>query len=281
MSSWLLFGLLTASVVVPASLAAQADRASGRLTIDGDTVVLRHVLARRVAPMFDKDKLVTQVLITAQPVPTEALEDDAWALIVAVRENKVTGLQLEYEDGGRSVTAKFLSSRLTGSVSVSRSGTSAVPTELTATRVAGTFEANTTSLEDYAVAVTATWSARVQPKAVVAEPTAADAAAALEHPAVKAWQAIARAIHAGDKAALLAVAPASIKSMASQPDFDAGFAGMKEMTPIVSRYLRVTERNGKVIIEAEAPGLMDKKTKRGTITMVRDGAVWWVETMSF
>ncbi|MCU0616507.1 MAG: hypothetical protein MUD17_05375 [Gemmatimonadaceae bacterium] len=280
MSSWLLCGLLTASLVVPASLAAQSDRASGRLTIDGDTIVLRHVLARRVAPLFDKDKVVTQVLITAQPVPADALED-AWALIGAVREDKVTGLQLEYEQDGRSVTAQFLSSRLAGTVSVSRSGSSAVPTELTATRTAGTFEAKTTSLEDYTVAVSATWSARVMAPPVVAEPTAADAAAALEHPAVKAWQAIARAIHAGDKAALLAVAPASIKSMASQPDFDAGFAGMKDMTPLVSRYLRVTERNGKAIIEAEAPGLMDKKTKRGTITMVRDGAVWWVETMTF
>lgn len=280
MSSWLLFGLLTASVVIPGSLAAQADRASGRLIIDGDTIVLRHVLARRVAPLFDKDKVVTQVLITAQPVPADALED-AWALIGAVREDKVTGLQLEYEQDGRSVTAQFLSSRLAGTVSVSRSGSFAVPTELTATRTAGTFEAKTTSLEDYTVAVSATWSARVMAPPVVAEPTAADAAAALEHPAVKAWQAIARAIHAGDKAALLAVAPASIKSMASQPDFDAGFAGMKDMTPLVSRYLRVTERNGKAIIEAEAPGLMDKKTKRGTITMVRDGAVWWVETMTF
>jgi hypothetical protein len=280
MSPWLLCGLLTASLVVPASLTAQSDRASGRLTIDGDTIVLRHVLARRVAPLFDKDKVVTQVLITAQPVPAEALED-AWALIGAVRKDKVTGLQLEYEEDGRSVTAQFLSSRLAGTVSVSRSGSSAVPTELTATRSAGTFEAKTTSLEDYAVAVSATWSARVMAPPVVAEPTDADAAAALAHPAVKAWQAIARAIHAGDKAALLAVAPASIKAMASQPDFDAGFASMKDMTPLVTRYLRVTERNGKAIIEAEAPGLLDKQPKRGTITMVRDGDVWWVETMTF
>jgi hypothetical protein len=57
---------------------------------------------------------------------------------------------------------------------------------------------------------------------------------------------------------------------------------MKDMTPKVARYLRVTERNGKAIIEGEAPGLMDGKLKRGTITMMRDDAgVWWVETMTF
>ena len=54
-----------------------------------------------------------------------------------------------------------------------------------------------------------------------------------------------------------------------------------KVVKLVTRYLRVTERNGKAIIEAEAPGLLDKQPKRGTITMVRDGDVWWVETMTF
>jgi hypothetical protein len=54
------------------------------------------------------------------------------------------------------------------------------------------------------------------------------------------------------------------------------------MTSQVARHRRVTERNAKVIIEAEAPGLMDGQLKRGTITMVKDDdGVWWAETMTF
>jgi hypothetical protein len=70
--------------------------------------------------------------------------------------------------------------------------------------------------------------------------------------------------------------------MASQPEFDEGFKAIREMTSQVARHRRVTERNAKVIIEAEAPGLMDGQLKRGTITMVKDDdGVWWAETMTF
>lgn len=285
MIDWLLCGLVTASLVVPPAAAAAAtsgqdDRVSGTLVVEGDTVALTHVRARRVRPLWDKETVVTQVLLTAQAVPAEALEDP-FTLRQAVRTGQVTGVQLEYDDDGRTVNAELLSSRLVGTVSVSRSGDKARPAVLTSTRVGGTFEAATTSMEEQPIAVTVTWSARVQPLPVVTEPTAEDAAAALAHPAVQAWQAIERAIHAGDKAALLTVAPASVRAMASQPEFDEGFRGMKDMTPKVAKFLRVTERNGKAIIEAEAPGLMDGQRKRGTITMVRDGDVWWVDAMTF
>jgi hypothetical protein len=222
------------------------------------------------------------VLLTAQPVPEEALED-AFTLDDAVKAGRVTGLRLEYEDDGRSVTGFILSDQLGGmSMSISRSGSSAVPAELTATRIAGGFEWSTKTMDDVAITTKATWTARVRALPVVVEPTAADAAAALAHPAVQAWQAIEKAIHDGDKAALLKVAPAEVHAMAAEPDFDENFKMIKQMTPKVARYLRVTERNGKVIIEAEAPGLMDGQLKRGTITMVKNEAgVWWAETMTF
>lgn len=284
MYDWLLCGLVTASIVIPPALATapgQEDRASGTFVIDGDTVAIRHVLARKAPAFWDKDKVVTQVLLTAEPVPEEALED-FFALEAAVSAGRVTGVRLEYEDDGKSVTGTMMSERLAGTISVSRSGSSVRPAVYTTARIEGGFESTSKGLGDEAVQVNVTWAARVRPMPVVAEPTAADAAAALQHPAVIAWQAIEKAIHAGDKAALLKVAPASIQEMAKQPDFAEGFKMMKDMTPKVARYLRVTEKFGKAIIEAEAPGLMDNQLKRGTITMVRDDAgVWWVDTMTF
>jgi hypothetical protein len=239
------------------------------------------VLARRTRAAWDADQVVTQVLLTAEPVPAEAL-DGPFALLDAMRDGQVSGLSLEYDADGSSVSGQVLSSRLPGSLNVSRSGTRVRPEVFTTARIGGSFEASATSMDDQDVVVAVSWSARVQPMPVVVEPTAEDAAAALQHPAVQAWQAIENAIHAGDKAALLKVAPAQVRAMAQQPDFDQGFAMMKGMTPKVARYLRVTERNGKVIIEAEAPGVVDGKLKRGTITMVRDGdGVWWAETMTF
>ncbi len=284
MYDWLLCGLVTASIVIPPALATaprQDDRVTGTFVIDGDTVAIRHVLARKVPAFWDKEKIVTQVLLTAEPVPDEALED-GFSLLDAVRAGKVTGVRLEYEDDGRSVTGHMLSERLTGDLSISLSGSSARPAVYTASGIEGRFEADLTDMNDMAVLVDVTWSARVRPMPVVVEPTAADAAAALQHPAVVAWQAIEKAIHTGDKAALLKVAPTSVHEMAKQPDFDENFKMMKDMTPKVARYLRVTEKFGKVIIEAEAPGLMDPTLKRGTITMMKDDAgVWWVETMTF
>lgn len=284
MYDWLLCGLVTASIVIPPALATapgQDDRVSGTFVIDGDTLALRHVLARKVPAFWDKEKIVTQVLLTTEPVPEEAL-DDGFALLNAVRAGTVTGVRLEYDDDGSSVTGNMLSQRLAGDLSVSRGGSRVRPAVFTATRIEGSFEATNHDLNDTPVVVNVTWAARVRPMPVVVEPTAADAAAALQHPAVLAWQAIEKAIHTGDKAALLKVAPASMQEAARQPDFDDGFKMMKEMTPKVARYLRVTERNGKAIIEAEAPGLMDPALKRGTITMVKDDAgVWWVDTMTF
>jgi len=284
MFEWLLFGLVTATIIVPPAASAvrgQDDRVSGSIVIDGDTIALRHVLARKVPDFWDKDKIVTQVLLTAERVPEEALED-GFALLEAVRAGTVTGVRVEYEDDGRSVTGNMLSARLAGDLSVSRSGSNVRPAVFTTSRIEGSFESTNRDLDGTPVQVTVQWSARVLPMPVVVEPTAADAAAALQHPAVQAWQAIEKAIHTGDKAALLKVAPAQIREMANQPDFAEGFTMMKDMTPKVARFLRVTERNGKAIIEAEAPGLVDRTLKRGTITMVKDDAgVWWVETMTF
>jgi hypothetical protein len=284
MYDWLLCGLVTASIVIPPALATapmQDDRASGTFVIDGDTVAIRHVLARKAPAFWDKQKIITQVLLTAEPVPEEALED-GFALLDATRAGKVTGLKLEYDDDGRSVSGNILSGRLVGDLGVTSSGSRVRPHVFSATRIEGDFELASRDLNDTPVQVTVEWSARVRPMPVIAEPTAADAAAALQHPAVQAWQAIEKAIHTGDKAALLKIAPAYVHELAKQPDFDENFKMMKDMTPKVARYLRVTEKFGKAIIEAEAPGLMDPTLKRGTITMMKDDAgVWWAETMTF
>jgi len=176
MFEWLLFGLLTATITVPPAsqaIRAQDDRASGSIVIGGDTVALRHVLARKVPAFWDKAKIVTQVLLTAEPVPEDALED-GFALLDAVRAGTVTGVRLEYEDDGRSVTGSMLSSRLAGDISVSRSGSNVRPTVFTASRIEGSFEATNRDVNDTPMQVKVTWSARVQAMPVVAEPTGAD-----------------------------------------------------------------------------------------------------------
>jgi hypothetical protein len=116
MADWVWCGLMAALVVgpaVPGALAAQEDRVAGMLVADGDTLPLRHVLARKVPNLFDRSQIVTQVLPTTGPVPEAALED-AFALSAAVREGDVAGVRLEDEPDGRSVTATCCRRRWAG-----------------------------------------------------------------------------------------------------------------------------------------------------------------------
>lgn len=169
MSDWLLCGLVTASIVSPPALApapGQDDRVAGTLVIDGDPLALRHVLARKVPAFWDKEQIVTQVLLTAEPVPEEALKNGR-SLLEAVRAGTVTGVRLEYDDDGRSVTGNMLSPRLAGDLRVSRSGSKVRPSVCTASRIEGRFEADIYDLNGTPVVVNVTWAARVRPMPVM------------------------------------------------------------------------------------------------------------------
>jgi hypothetical protein len=261
------------SLLMP-SAPVEGDRVAGTVVINQDTIPLRHVLARRVPVSKGSATLMTEVTLTAEPI-AERDREDGFSIRMAARAGRVAGLQFEFHGDGQRMSARVLSNRLAAPLSARREGAEARPAVWSDTVIAGQFEATEQGFNNEVVTMRADWSARVHPFVVLAEPTAADAEAALAHPAVKAWQAYESAIRRGDRAALVAQAPQAMRDAMQRPEFDGAFAMLRQMTPTVTRILRVREQGAEAIIDAEASAGEGAKPTRGTITMVRDaGGVW-------
>jgi hypothetical protein len=137
------------------------DSVQGSVSIGADTVVLQHVIARRVPSLFDRNVTVTQVLLTRDYVPPEALESND-ALQQAERDGTVAGLRLEYEKDGTLVSAIMLTNRPRRGFMIFKEGPQYRPVTFTDARVEGSLALSTTSTQQEPIAVTVTWGARIQ-----------------------------------------------------------------------------------------------------------------------
>lgn len=149
-------------IAAPTYEDAGVDSVQGSVSIGADTVVFQHVLARRVPSLFDRSVTVTQVLLTRDYVPPEALESND-ALQQAEKEGTVAGLRLEYEKDGTLLSAIMLTNRPKRGFMIFKEGPQYRPAMFTDARVEGSLALSATSTQAEPIAVTVTWGARVQP----------------------------------------------------------------------------------------------------------------------
>lgn len=174
--------------------------APGKLTLDGKTVELTHVYARKAPSMFDSKTLTTYVLATDRELPASVrLDDDA------IREmgwsGKLNSVQIELNDNG--VNWSIRSSTTKGSLSGSQSPN---PYKLTvaAGRVTGLVKMEKPhKLGDSNYYFEFPVDAAIETKAVAAAPTVKDKVAAQTAASSKAYMALQMAIRKGDKAAII------------------------------------------------------------------------------
>lgn len=266
MLEYVLLGALAASVVV-AQDRPGADEVTGSLTIDGKTFALTHIYAELVKDDSDKTKTMTRVTITTRAVPARAREEELGVYDLA-RETDLHGVRIDYRDGGSSMSLIVISGLIEGSLSFSRSGSNVTPDVFTPTRIVGTAEIAERTMGSTTIAMNAEFSATVSPLVVVAEPTAAETAAAQTMSSTKAYLALVKAIHAGDKAAILAAAPPEQRSMMDTPEFAQMLPMVQSMVPKVVRVLKATETAEEATLLAATDDL-DGRPARGKIKLTR------------
>lgn len=267
-----MLGVLTAAMVI-ANGRDTANDVSGTLTIQGQTFKLTHAHARLVVDDFDKSLTATMIIVTDRPIP-EAARDDQMALFRLASEGKITGVKLEYREGGSNVSIVLMSSLLEGSVSLARSGTNVQPEVLTPTRVEGRAEIEERTIGSVTIALDVRFAVDVAPRIVVAEPTDAEIAAAQTSSAAKMYLALNKAIHAGDKAGLLAAVEPDKRAMMDTPDFPEMLKAVQSMTPKNVKVLRAVETAEQAILTVSAVQ-SDGKVERGKITLTRGPNGQW------
>jgi len=271
MMTLLLLGLLAAS----GSLAA-SDTASGTLTIQGKKIELKHVYARQIPDWTDKSKLGVLVVITDQPVSEDAREDTG-VMMDHYSEGKFHGAKLEYAADGSSLSIVFMSNLIEGSISWSRSGTDVSPKLLTASRVEDSFDMPERTTGDTAISFQATFAADVKTYIPEPEPTPADTTAAQTAPQTRAYLALVKAIHAGNKAGIMAGVDPERRAMVDTPDFAEMLKMVQEMTPRNPKVLKVTESADKAVLVVQAAD-EEGKPMRGKVTMVKGPKGEWFVT---
>src|SRR5689334_377326 len=91
-------------LVCAAALPLLADgTAGGKLTINGKTVQLKYGYAVQKEDPFDKKKTATQLLVTDQAIPPEAVSDE-FKLMEVRDAQKVNGIMILVTDDKRVVS---------------------------------------------------------------------------------------------------------------------------------------------------------------------------------
>jgi hypothetical protein len=251
----------------------EANEVSGALTIQGQTFKLTHAHARQVVDDFDKSAWITMILVTDRPIP-EAARDDPMALFRLYSDGTLNGVKLEYREGGSNVSILLMSGLLDGSVSVTRSGSHVQPTVFTPTRVEGRAEIAERTMGSVRIALDVRFAVDVAPRIVVAEPTEAEIAAAQTSSASMMYLALNKAIHAGDKAGLLAAVEPDKRAMMDTPDFPQMLKAVQSMTPNNVKVLRAVETAEQAILTVSAVQ-PDGRTERGKVTLTRGPNGQW------
>jgi hypothetical protein len=268
MVTLLLLCLLTASATLSAS-----DSVSGKLTIQGKAIELKHIYAQQFPDSSDKSKRNVLVVITDQPVPEDA-RNDTGEMMDLYFAGKFHGVKLEYPPDGSSVSVVVMSNLLEGSFSWSRAGSDVAPKVLTGTRIEHSFDIPERTTGDTAIALQATFAAGIVPHIPEPEPTPADTAAAQKAPQTNAYIALVKANRAGDKAGIMAAVDPERRAMVDTPDFPKILEMVQEMTPKNTKVLEVTESADKYILIVQASN-EEGNPMRGKITMVKGPESEW------
>lgn len=264
----LILGLLAATVLMAAD-----NSVSGTLTIQGKSFPLRYIYAQQVPGAFDKTKAATLVVLTDQPVPVEA-RTDVGDLMDLYSSGKLNGIKLEYGEDGSSVSVILMSNLIQGSVSLSRSGSHITPRIFTPRRIEGEMSVKPDSVSSTHYSFDVKFAADIAPRLIEPEPTPQETAAAQKAPSTLAYLALVKAIHAGDKAGIMAAVNPEARAMVDTPDFPEILKAVQAMTPKKVKILRAFEKDGLATLTATGVD-PDGKTTRGKIRLKLDSSGKW------
>lgn len=274
-----MINLFVLGPLVASVLMASGGNASGTLTIQGNNIELKHVYAQQLRGDAGGTGRPVQVVITDRPVPEEA-RNDTGAMMDLYGAGQLHGVKVEYTPDGSSVSIVFMSNLIDGSISFSQGGSDVRPKVFTATRIENTLDLSERKTGDTSIALKASFAADVAPYVEEPEPTPADAAAARNAPQTKVYLALLKAVHAGDKAGIMAHVDPERRAMVDTPEFPELLKMIQGMTPKQVKVLKLTESGDKSVLLVEAKneegGLM-----RGKITLTKGPGGWFVSRESW
>ena len=257
--------LLTVGLAIGAAVSA----APGKLILNGETIVLSHVYARKAPQTFDEKKDAYYVLAVDRELPAE-IRSEPDEVRRLVWDGKLHGVEIEFSDD--SVSWMLKTSKLKGSISGSRSPN---PYKIAFTGGRAKGEAKmekaeklgeTTYQYDFTVDVP------IEAKAVQPEPTAADKAAAKNSAAAKAYVAYLAVLAKGDKAGLMKAVDPEKAKMIDTPDFPKMVQFVQQMQPKNIEVLRAVETGDNAVLTVSG----DAGKSRGTVKMKRAGTNWLI-----
>jgi hypothetical protein len=250
------------------ALNAMLFAAPGKLTLDGRTVELTHVYARKAPSMLDSKTLTTYILATDRELPASVrLDDDA------IREmgwsGKLNSVQIELNDSG--VNWSIRSTTTKGSLSGSQSPN---PYKLTIAsgRVTGLVKMEKPhKLGDSNYYFEFPVDAAIEAKTIAAAPTAKDKVAAQTAAPAKAYLALQAAIRKGDKASIIKGVDPQRASQVDTPEFPQMLKMIQSMQAKDIEVLQVTETGDTAELAVAGSGKVT-----GTVKMRKLNGNWVV-----
>lgn len=245
--------------------------AAGKLTVNGKTIELPYVYARRAPDTFDAKKTVLYLLAADRELSPQVRgeKDEVWSL---ARAEKLNGIEFEISaDGARW----SLRTALAPGFSTQRSP-NPFALEISAARVKGSLSlTEPITLGDHTYTFTIPVDAAIEKPVVEPPPTAADRAAAANSPVTKAFLAYVAALRKGDKEAILSAVDPEKAAMARESgDWPQILKMIQSMEPINIVVEKVTVTGDDAVLWAA--GTLDGKPQTGKVTMMQRDKRWLV-----
>jgi hypothetical protein len=262
---------LAMAAMIPAAL--MAGTASGTVTVQGQTIEMKYAYAVQIPDFFDKTKMGTRLVVSDAPVPEAALQEDM-ELMSLSRSGKFNAIQFEFGESRGNVSMFVLSNKLGGSLSVSKNFDPKSIPVFTATKMEGALAAEPSKLGGMSYQYNVKFSTPIAPRVVAAAPSPADAAAAAKAVSAQSYLAFVAAVRSGNKAKMLELASPKVRQMMDTPDFAQNLSLVQAMLPSNIKVMKATETGDEATLIVT--GTEEGKTKRGTVTMMRQGGKWFI-----
>lgn len=240
--------------------------APGVFEIDGTKFELTHVYARKAPSTFEKGEESLYILAVDRALSADVRTDES-AVRELVWDKQLNGVELEFK--GDSVSWMLKTSAAGGSVSGSRSP-NPYKLQITATRVKGHIEMNERENSHTKYYVAFDVDAAIERFVAPPPPTAADTAAAKNHPATKAYMEFQAALMKGDKATMVKIIDPEKAKMMDTPEFPQMIKFIQEMQAKNIQILRIAEKGDSATLTATGSAGKQK----GTVTMERRNGQW-------
>jgi hypothetical protein len=254
---------------------AGAQNTQGFIIVGSDRRELHCARAAEIPDDLDKSKTMIHVLLSESPISFIALFDSR-ALYDIRSEGKNQIVELNFRENG--VNWFLTGHDMEGMFSLSRSP-NPFPYEVKAGAIKGKVESksDTDAWPSRTYEISVTYAAPIEQHPVAGpEPAPGDALAAEKHPAVQAYLSLQEAIRAGNKAGILAAAPADRRARMDSPDFPQMLKMIQSMQPKEIRVLKAVDKDGEATLT-----LQDGQHRKGEATLRLEGGKWLMQSESW